>query len=164
MNRSKQQFYGIGPKLAWVMLPLLAITITLSLMHKGSFAFSNDPNISLPVSGLILLVSGFVIYFTTLPHLLRGIRESRLVTDGAFRLSVNPLYASIIVLMLPGISLIMNSWLILTVSVVSYAGFRFWIIAESREMEKIFGDSYIRYRKETPEFFPFSLSKNSRNK
>lgn len=159
MNNSKLSFYGIGPKIARIMLPWMVLTIVISLIFRNSFAFFNPASRILNITGIIFIVTGFALYFSTLPLLLRGIKETRLITNGAFKVCVNPLYASILLFILPGTSFLMNSWLVLSVSVVGYILFRIHIKDEYREMEKIFGEEYVRYKKNTPEFFPFPVYK-----
>jgi len=98
-------------------------------------------------------------YFLTAPALLKGLKETKLMTTGTFYLCCNPLYSSIILLIIPGISLMMNSWLVLTTSLVAYVLFKIFIKSEYSEMEKFFGDDFKKYRAETPEFFPFPWKK-----
>jgi protein-S-isoprenylcysteine O-methyltransferase Ste14 len=81
------------------------------------------------------------------------------MTTGGYFLCQNPLYASLILLVIPGIALISNSWLILTASVIGYLMFRLNIKSEYSELERVFGESYLKYKSETPEFFPFPIKK-----
>jgi protein-S-isoprenylcysteine O-methyltransferase Ste14 len=53
----------------------------------------------------------------------------------------------------------MNSWLVLTTSIVAYILFKFYIRKEYAEMEKFFGDEFRNYKSITPEFFPFPVKK-----
>jgi protein-S-isoprenylcysteine O-methyltransferase Ste14 len=64
-----------------------------------------------------------------------------------------------ILMIVPGISLLLNSWLMLTTSLVAYTLFKINIRSEYREMEEFFGDAYREYRKKTPEFWPFPWKK-----
>jgi protein-S-isoprenylcysteine O-methyltransferase Ste14 len=160
----KLSFYGIGPKIARIMLPWLAITIALTLIFKNAFVFSDPENRNLYYSGLALLIMGLALYFSTVPLLLRGIKETKLVSRGAYYLCCNPLYASILLLIIPGISLMMNSWLVFTTSITGYIVFKTVIKGEYREMEKFFGDDYRKYKEVTPEFFPFPFKKWFRKK
>jgi protein-S-isoprenylcysteine O-methyltransferase Ste14 len=155
----KLNFYGIGPKMARIVLPWLAVTITLTLVFKNAFTCSEAGSRNLFYAGLAILISGLVFYFTTIPLLLKGLKETKLVTNGAYYLCCNPLYASILLLIIPGISLMMNSWLVITTSVAGYIIFKIVIRNEYMEMEKFFGDEYRRYREITPEFFPFPVKK-----
>jgi protein-S-isoprenylcysteine O-methyltransferase Ste14 len=155
----KLNFYGIGPRIGIIALPWLAVAIILSLIYKGAFRFSAGNDKVLFYVGLVLLILGLVMYFSTIPLLLKGIRDTRLVTNGSFYLCCNPLYAAIILFMIPGASLMMNSWLVLTASVVAYVIFKMNIKKEQQEMEKFFGENYTSYRSLTPEFFPVPLKK-----
>lgn len=152
---NKLNSMGIGPKIGSVALPWLAVSIFLTLKFKGAFVFAENGSKVLFYLGLVLVIIGAILYFLTAPALLKGLKETKLVTTGTFYLCCNPLYSSIILFIFPGISLMMNSWLVLTTSVVGYALFKILIKSEYEEMERFFGDAFNKYRAETPEFFPF---------
>lgn len=156
---NKLSFLGIGPKIGLAALPWLAASAFLSIKFPDTFSFIHEDNRVLNITGVILLVMGIIMYFATVPLLLKGIKEGKLVRSGAFRLCRNPLYASIILFMVPGVSLLMNSWLVLTTSVIGYISFKILIKHEYEEMVRFFGDDYKIYTGETPEFFPFHLGK-----
>ncbi len=151
----KLNFFGIGPKIAIIMLPWLAATIIITSLRKELFKFG-DNNLIL-IAGIVLMTFGLIFYFSTVTLLLKGLKETRLMTKGAYSLCQNPLYASIVLFIIPALSLILNSWLVLTTSVVGYILFRINIKAEYQELEKFFGDDYHKYRENTPEFFPFPV-------
>jgi protein-S-isoprenylcysteine O-methyltransferase Ste14 len=155
----KLNFFGIGPKIGIILLPWLAATITLSSFKNHLFNYSaGSGNILLPF-GIILMVFGLVFYFSTVRRLLKGLKETRLVTNGAFSLCQNPLYSSIILFIIPALSLLLNSWLILTTSIIGYVLFKIFIKKEYNELEKFFGEDYMKYRNTTPEFFPLPFRK-----
>jgi protein-S-isoprenylcysteine O-methyltransferase Ste14 len=156
---NKLNFMGIGPKIAVITFPWLAAAVFLTLKFNDSFIYSAKMDKFLFYSGLVLVAAGSVMYFLTVPSLLKGLKETKLMTGGTFYLCCNPLYSSIILLIIPGVSLMMNSWLILTTSVAAYSLFRIYIKSEYEEMEKFFGDDFRRYKAETPEFFPLPLNK-----
>lgn len=155
----KLNFLGIGPKIAMVLLPYLILTIVISTHTHHEFAFTSFKSPFLFDAGLILLLLGLIFYFSTVRLLLKGLNETRLVTNGAFALCQNPLYSSIILFIIPALSFIVNSWLVLTSSIIGYILFRIFIKAEYLELEKFFGEAYANYKKVTPEFFPFPLKK-----
>jgi protein-S-isoprenylcysteine O-methyltransferase Ste14 len=159
---NKLNFLGIGPKIGSAAIPWLAAAIFFSLKYENTFTFMTGGNRILFYSGIALLIVGAVMYFLTAPALLKGLKETRLVTGGAYYLCCNPLYSAIILFIIPGVSLVMNSWLVLTTSLLAYTLFKIFIKSEYAEMEKIFGDEYLRYRAETPEFFPFPFKKTGR--
>lgn len=150
---------GIGPIIGGVALPWLALAIFFTLKFKSSFAYFDDGNRILFFLGLSMIIIGSIMYIFTAPALLKGLKETKLVTTGTFYLCCNPLYTSIIFFIFPGISFMMNSWLVLTTSIVAFALFKFFIKREYAEMEKFFGDDFKKYRAETPGFFPIPIKK-----
>jgi protein-S-isoprenylcysteine O-methyltransferase len=156
---NKLNFFGIGPKIGRIALPWLAVTVFVSIKFRATFTYIENGNRILFYAGLAFLVSGLLIYFLTLPLLLKGLKETKLVTNGSYYLCCNPLYSAIILFMIPGISFIMNSWLVLTACVVAYTAFKITIKKEYAEMEKFFGKEYLEYKSRTPEFIPFPLKK-----
>jgi len=156
---AKLNFYGIGPKIGRIALPWFGFTIVVSRLFKSFFSIYPGGSEILFYIGLAMLVSGFIFYFSTLPLLLKGLKETRLVTGGAYYLCRNPLYAAFILLLLPGTALILNSWLIFTAPVVGYILFKKNIQNEYNEMNSFFGDEYKEYSSVTPELFPFPLKK-----
>lgn len=155
---NKMSFYGIGPKIAIVFLPWLAVTIIISIIWKELFIYTIE-NKGIFIAGIILMISGLIFYFSTVRLLLNGLKETKLMTKGAYSLCQNPLYASICLFIVPALSLILNSWLVLTTSITGYILFKIYIKKEYQELEKFFGEEYTIYRKHTPEFFPFPIKR-----
>lgn len=150
---------GIGPKIGGIILPWLAVAIFLTLRFRSLFTYFKNTNRFVFSIGLILVIIGSIMYFFTAPLLLKGLKKTKLITTGTYYLCCNPLYASIILFIVPGISLMMNSWLILTTSVIGFPLCKIFIKSEYAEMEKFFGDDFRKYKAETPEFFPFPIKK-----
>jgi len=150
---------GIGPRIGGVVLPWLALAVFLTLKFKGSFYYSEGGGRIFFFTGLALVLAGAIMYFLTVPALLKGLKQTRLVTDGTYYLCRHPLYTSVLLLIIPGISLMMNSWLVVTTSILGYTLFKIFIKSEYEEMKKFFGDDYERYMNQTPEFIPFPMKK-----
>jgi protein-S-isoprenylcysteine O-methyltransferase Ste14 len=156
---NKLNFMGIGPKIGGIILPWLAVTIIITLRFRGSFAYLEERSTVIFFCGLALVIIGSIMYFLTVPALLKGLKETKLIKNGPYYFCCNPLYASIILFIIPGTSLMMNSWLVLTTSILGFVLCRIFIKSEYAEMEKFFGDDYRRYRAETPGFLPFPVKK-----
>jgi len=148
-------FFGSGPRIGKIVLPYLAGTIVLTLLFPSIFTFPVVVKSMLLYIGIPMFVVGLGLYAVTARALLKAIKERRMVTSGLFKYSQNPLYAMIMLMIFPGVGLIMNSWLILTTTVVGYLAFRLFIRQEYDDMTEVFGDSYTQYKSRTPEFFPF---------
>lgn len=156
---NKLNFFGIGPKIAVVLLPWLGISIAASCMMKDHFRYTRVSANLVHIAGIVLMVAGLIFYISTARMLLKGLRESRLITTGTYAICQNPLYAALILFIIPALSLLLNSWLVLTTSLVGYILVRVFIASEYAELEKFFGEQYHKYRSETPEFFPLPLKK-----
>jgi protein-S-isoprenylcysteine O-methyltransferase Ste14 len=156
---NKLNFMGIGPKVGLVVLPWLALAIVFSMKFRSYFVYFKDTNNPLFLIGLVFLITGSTMYIMTIPSLLNGLKHTKLITTGTFYLCCNPLYTSIILLIIPGISFMMNSWLVLTTSAIGMVLCKIFIRSEYVEMEKFFGDDFTKYRNETPEFLPFPIKK-----
>jgi protein-S-isoprenylcysteine O-methyltransferase Ste14 len=156
---NKLNFLGIGPKIAIILIPWLAATIVLSCLHISAFRFVTEGSLLLSITGVILLIIGILFYLSTVTMLLKGLKETRLMTTGTYGLCQNPLYASLILMIIPALSLLLNSWLILTSGIVGYIIFKRFIRQEYAELEKFFGENYLKYKNQTPEFFPFPVKK-----
>jgi protein-S-isoprenylcysteine O-methyltransferase Ste14 len=155
----KLSFLGIGPKIAVILFPWIGASIVLSCIHIDFFKFTLQYTKALHIAGMVLLSIGLVFYFSTVRMLLKGLKETRLITTGTYGLCQNPLYASLILMIIPSLSLLLNSWLILTSSIVGYIVFKRFIRQEYAELEEFFGDDYVKYKNQTPEFFPFPVKK-----
>jgi protein-S-isoprenylcysteine O-methyltransferase Ste14 len=146
---------GTGPRIAIVLLPWLALTIFLSVFYRPLFNLTSGKNNYITLAGYLFLITGLVFYLATVRFLLKGLKETRLMTGGPYAVCQNPLYSSLILFIVPAVSLLVNSWLILTSCPVGYILFKLSIKTEYAELEKFFGQEYHDYRQRTPEFFPF---------
>lgn len=153
----KLTFLGIGPKIARIVLPYLAITIALSIFFPSVFRFGDTLMEPFMIAGIIFLAIFLVLYFATLRVMVPGIRSNRLITTGVYRLCRNPLYSALLLFLIPGLGLLLNSWMILTTAIVGYLAFRKYIHEEEELLERLFGEEYQHYRKNTSRFFPFSF-------
>ena len=150
---------GIGPKIGIVAIPYLIVTILLNIYYKDLFYVGKILDFPLFVFGIILLIIGVIFYIITVRLLLKGLKTTTLMTTGTYYLCQNPLYTAIILMIIPGLSFVLHSWLILTTSIVAFVLFKTQIKSEYKELETFFGGSYEAYRKDTPEFLPFPFKK-----
>lgn len=154
----KMDFFGVGPKIGIVLIPWWFLTIGLSLVFD-SFTFVPEKSGGLVAGGAFLLLFGLVFYFYSVRLLLKGLNEGKLVTHGTFYLCQNPLYISFVLFFIPAVALLINSWLVLTASVVGYVLVKRYVSNEYNMLEEAFGEEYLQYKARTPEFFPFPYKK-----
>jgi len=154
----KMDFFGIGPKIGKVFIPYLTMTIVFSC-SSNSFNFYAERNSGMTISGAIFFCFWLVFYFSSVRLLLSGLKEGKLVTRGTFSLCQNPLYISFICFLIPAIALLLNSWLVLTTCLVGFVLLKVYVRKEYEILVEAFGDEYLKYKNETPEFFPFPIKK-----
>jgi len=150
----KLTFLGIGPKIARVVIPFLIISIILSILFPGIFNFGKEMQEPFLIAGIVLLVVAIIWYVATLAVMAQAIKNNRLVTRGVYRFCRNPLYFALLILLLPGLGLVLNSWIILVASILGCIRFRKFIHEEEEMLDRIFGNDYQNYKTRTPLFFP----------
>jgi len=106
------------------------------------------------IAGIVLLVIAVGWYIATLMLMAPAIKNNQLVTKGVYRFCRNPLYFALLMLLLPGLGLVLNSWIIPIASILGCIAFRKFIHDEEEMLQRIFGDKYRKYYERTPVFFP----------
>ncbi len=91
--------------------------------------------------GLILYAMVFVGFATTPPD--------KLVTDGIYRYSRNPMQISVFLLLI-GVGIATASWIFLLLAIAYKIVPLLWLNAEERHLLKIYGDVYREYTNRTP--------------
>jgi protein-S-isoprenylcysteine O-methyltransferase Ste14 len=108
----------------------------------------------LAVLGGLLLAMGAAWYAIAVRTVRSAYREERLVTDGVYAVCRHPIYAGWILLILPAIGLLLNSWPVLSMAVVMYVLTRIHVRREEQSLEAQFGDRYADYKRRTNALFP----------
>jgi protein-S-isoprenylcysteine O-methyltransferase Ste14 len=154
MNVTGMTIFGAGHKIAAVTFPVLAIAIAAGFFFPVIFHFGPIPYPLLVGTGLGLIVIGLSVYCTAAIMMLRAFRNGQLATRGPYALSRNPMYASFIIFTLPGMSLVLNNWVILLVSVVLYDAITRFVKEEEQWLASKFGRSWTDYAARVGRIFP----------
>lgn len=153
MNK-KLTFWGASP-IVFILAILYTIpVIILNHLFKPFFEIGFIPYKILLTIAIVLLCLGIPLYITTVKILKTAYTNNELITTGIFSVCRNPLFAVVIFLLLPGITLLFKSWLLLTIPCFVYIMFKLFIPREEYLMEKTFGQAYIDYKNKTPAIFP----------
>jgi protein-S-isoprenylcysteine O-methyltransferase Ste14 len=78
--------------------------------------------------------------------MLSAYRKDQLATKGLYALFLNPMYTFQILLTVPGLLLLLNSWLTLLTVVPAFIAFKVFAKDEEKYLEKKFGSQYLDYR------------------
>ena len=147
--------FGVGPKIGRIALPFCILTIAATLYFRNLFSFVLLPYVLLLITGVLMIVFGTIVNIASANQMIKAVREGKLLTTGYYEMIRNPMYASFIYLTIPGLSLVLNSWLVLTTSVVVYIVLQKFIPSEEAILEKKFGDEYKQYKSKVPRIIPF---------
>jgi len=104
--------------------------------------------------GTVLAVLGLGIHFRAACTLRTWWLEDRLCTAGPFRYFRHPMYAAWITFVIPGVALLLNSWVLLLLPVLLHPVWHWLVAREERLMERLFGETYLEYARRTGRFFP----------
>lgn len=164
--KSSMTLGGIGPKLALMCSPYVILAITV-MVHNPDFM--NLGLLNTPFAkalGFGWLAIGIIFWIASAWIFLRRFKTGKLITQGTFAWCRNPIYASMILFIIPSLGILFHSALILSIAAVLYVGFKISIHGEVIVLKRIFGEEYEAYRKSVNELFPFppSLKRTPVNK
>ena len=133
-------------------LLLLAVAIVATLSWPALTSIPAGP--ALRVVGGVWGAAGLAMWALTLRVFLEGFPRGELVVHGPYRFCRHPLYASLIVFVVPGIALIAASWAILVAALLGAALAYPLTRREERDLDRTFGAVWRDYRAHTSWLFP----------
>jgi len=143
---------GIGPKLALLSLP--TVILALAGLHRDPefhhLEFLNLPWIQ--ILGIMWLIIGVIYWIASAGVFLQVFKTGKLITKGTYGFCRNPIYASMILFVVPALAIIFHSGLILSIALVLYLGFKLSIHGEVILLRRTFGEEY---EKSVNELIPF---------
>jgi len=145
---------GIGPKLIILCMPYIILSIIVMNKFPGFSNIQYLNNHLFRNVGIALLLVGIAFWISSVIIFLRNFKSGKLITRGTFGLCRNPIYASMIIFIIPSLALIFHSSLVLSIDIVFYLGFKFSIHGENILLERTFGAEYVKYKKSVNEILP----------
>lgn len=142
----KMPLHGIGMKLKIIGGIFFIIACIINYSFYPFFSIIFIPYIITLIVGIALLLIGVPILIFAAKDLIKAYNSDKLVTTGLYSISRNPMYGSFIIFIIPGISFVLNSWIILTGSLIMYILLRIFIKEEEIYLEKRFGQKYRDYK------------------
>ena len=146
--------WGVGPRLAVMVLACYVLAVTVQLSNPDLLSMSTTPHGLFRVAGSVLIVLGLLLWGSGARVIDRAFREGRLLTTGAYALVRNPMYSGFIVLVSPGIALWFRSWALLAVSVAAYGIAKILIKREEHYLDEKFGQAFLDYRSRVNALIP----------
>ncbi|HZW38336.1 MAG TPA: isoprenylcysteine carboxylmethyltransferase family protein [Ignavibacteriaceae bacterium] len=136
---------GVAPKIAIPTFIYMIVMIIIDNQTKPQFTITINHYNILMIIAIILILIGVAMVFSVAKILLKEFPEGRLMSDGLFKIFRNPMYASYMLFVIPGICLLFNSWLVLTTVIINFIFFKIFIKEEHKYLEGKFGDEYKTY-------------------
>jgi len=157
----KMTRWGVGPMFASLSIIYGLFMIMLSRHFEPLLEINFIPHRLLATVGILLILIGIPFNIVAIVIVTRAFNAGNLVTGGIFGMCRHPLYAAWVVFIVPGIMLLVNSWIGLTTPPVMYFILRILVKKEEIYLEKMFGDKYLAYKKRVPAVLPIGWLKSN---
>ncbi len=156
----KMTLRGVGPKFAALSAIYGMTTVIVNWHFYPFFQIDTVPYWILLMLGILFILIGVPFLITAILTVARAYRTNKLVTDGIYKFCRHPLYAAWVVFIVPGIVLLVSSWIGLTVPIFMYFILRILVQEEEAYMESVFGSEYLEYKKNVPCILPVGWIKS----
>lgn len=145
---------GIGKKIEVVGVPILLFCIILKVFYPATFIYAKGLPPYIRVIGTLVLIIGIFIHFYSAYMMMKAFKTKKLLITGPYAICRNPMYSTLFFMVVPGLSLVLNTWLILIEIPVLLLIFFKNIKEEEDYLLNEFKDEYINYRKNVARLIP----------
>lgn len=136
---------GVAPKIAVPTLLYIILAVVIDSLTKPLFTITQNNYSILVVIGILLILFGVVLVSIVGRELVKSYKSTVLMTNGLYKVFRNPMYTAYLIFIIPGISILFNSWLVLSSVILNFILFQVFIKEEYKYLEKTFGEEYKRY-------------------
>lgn len=137
---------GSGDKIALFALPFVVVGLALNFWRPALFSVGG-PSLAVTCLAIALLIPGVTLWGWSAALIVTRVPRGELITHGPYALLKHPLYTGVALLVLPGLGLLLDSWLGIALGAVLYCGSRMYSPREERELSKTFGAAWDDYCK-----------------
>jgi protein-S-isoprenylcysteine O-methyltransferase Ste14 len=145
---------GQGAKIILFTIPFAGAAILCHFFLPNIASFPAGFEAIRPF-GYIWLIPGIALWMTGIIQLLFFFPKGKLITYGAYGLCRNPIYSSMIIFILPAISILTYTWVYFLTAFFLYLGVAIFIGKEEKQLIEVFGNDYSNYRSKVGRVFPF---------
>jgi protein-S-isoprenylcysteine O-methyltransferase Ste14 len=156
--------WGVGPGFALLSIGYGMVALAASRYSHPAFQIGLVPYWPMTGLGIALIFVGGSFFIASATALTHAYNAGALVTDGVFRCCRHPVYSSWVVLIVPGIVLLVGSWIGLTVPLFMYFLLRRLVKKEETYLEGVFGAEYVEYARTVPCILPVGWLRQSHGK
>ncbi|MFH1588962.1 MAG: isoprenylcysteine carboxylmethyltransferase family protein [archaeon] len=146
--------WGVGPKFVLISVIYGMTILILNFTYFSSLRFLLIDKWVNIIIGTILILIGVPVFLLPAITIDKYFYKNKLCTTGVYSFIRHPIYGAWISFIVPGIVIIIGSYIGITVPIFMYIVFKILIPKEEKYLEKKFGDEYIEYKKKVGEIFP----------
>jgi protein-S-isoprenylcysteine O-methyltransferase Ste14 len=139
-----KQLAGAGDKIIGFTLPFALAGIILNVLYPQWFIM-NTGLIGVIV-GSVLLGLGVPFWLISVVQMLKYVPQNKLITKGPFLAVMHPIYTSVALLVIPGLTFIFDTWLGLLIGAILYIISRIFRGQEDKKLANFFTKEYEIYR------------------
>ena len=136
---------GAAPKIAIPTIIYMFIAIYVDKLKYPLFTIKQDNYSSLTAVGIIMIIIGLSMVVAVQGKLRKSFKSGLLMKDGLYKILRNPMYDAYLIFVFPGLSLLLNSWLVMSTFIVNFILLQIFIREEYRYLENKFGQEYKSY-------------------
>jgi protein-S-isoprenylcysteine O-methyltransferase Ste14 len=135
---------GAGDQIMGFTLPFALVGIIMNVIYPEFFRM----NLGLLgiILGSIFLLIGVPIWLTSAVQVLVCVPRNKLITTGPFAIVLHPLYSSVSLFVIPGVSLVLDTWVGIGIGAILYIFSRLFSVKEEKQLDDIFSNEYRSYR------------------
>jgi len=146
--------FGIGPALALTGALGFALAKWLDGAFGIRYGFAGLGLAAATLAAFLLMTAGLYLWLGAIVELRRGEFGRKLLAEGVYARTQNPMYAAFIFFLAPALALLLNNLVYLTASALMYAVFDWLIEREEKPLLEKFGQAYLDYAASTPHLIP----------
>ena len=136
---------GSGDRIMALTAPFIVIGVAANIIWPSVFSLGFGRGGL--IAGLVMLVVGVPVWLSGVALVLVNVPRKRLITTGPFAVLPHPMYTAVALLVIPGIGLLLDTWVGAAIGVALYVFARLFSPAEDQVLAKVFPKDYPAYRK-----------------
>ncbi len=142
--KNVKNLVGAGDRVMGMALPFAIVGIAANVVWPD--AFRMGAGLPGAIAGIALLAVGVPLWLWAVAQILVYVPRGRLITSGPFRLMLHPIYTCVALLAIPGVGLVVDTWVGFPIGAALYASSRVFAPREERQLAKDFPNEYPTYR------------------
>lgn len=134
---------GAGDRVIAGMLPVAAAGIAANIIRPGVFRMGFGTGGQ--TAGIVLLALGGPLWLLAVGQILIDVPRGQLITPGPFSLVLHPIYTFVALLVIPGVGLVLDTWVGFAIGAALYVSSRIFAPSEERQLARDFPNEYPAY-------------------